>query len=56
MPILAKALPIVIVALFVYLAIVGAQWLYARYPTKTQRDRLIFIGIIAIAALIAFSL
>lgn len=56
MPILAKAIPVIIVALLVYFAIVGAQWLYARYPTKTQRDRLIFIGIIAIAVAVALML
>lgn len=49
MPILAKAIPVIALALLVYLSIRGAQWLYARYPSKTQRDRLIFVAVIAVA-------
>ena len=52
MPILAKAIPVIALALLVYLSIRAAQWLYARYPSKTQRDRLIFVAVIVVAVVL----
>jgi hypothetical protein len=56
MLILAKALPIILIAIAIYLAITAAYWLYNRYPTRTQRDRLIFIAVILVAVVIALIL
>ncbi|MBU6362506.1 MAG: hypothetical protein WCL57_05385 [Chloroflexota bacterium] len=52
MPIIAKAIPVIALALLIYLSIRAAQWLYTRYPSKTQRNRLIFIAVIVVAVVL----